>query len=216
MRVIAASNVLLKDLLAQGQMRSDFYYRINVIPIQLVPLRERREDIPLLVSDFLRHHPVAKNKGITAVSQRGMSHLMQHSWPGNVRELQNVLERAIVLTSGRVIEKIDLPDALPPVQGDGKKSSHRLPLRQWLNEQEKWYLLQQLEAFRGKIGLTARSSGVDVKTLYRKMRLYGIDKRDFLGRASDAFSSDNKNSMDDPVDDSVDDKNPSSTGSRDL
>jgi DNA-binding NtrC family response regulator len=195
MRVIAASNVPLKDLMAQGQMRSDFYYRINVIPIHLVPLRERREDVPLLVSDFLRHHPIAKDKGITAVSQRGLSDLMQYPWPGNVRELQNVLERAIVLTTGRVIEQIDLPDALPASQRDGKKSSLTLPLRQWLNEQEKRYLLQQLEASGGKIGLTARKSGMDVKTLYRKMRLYGIDKTGFqAAQAADKFLSENKTS----------------------
>lgn len=198
MRVIAASNVPLKDLVAQGQMRSDFYYRINVIPIHLVPLRQRRDDIPLLVNDFLSHHPVAKSKGITGASQYAISHLKQYPWPGNVRELQNVLERAIVLTTGRIIEKVDLPDAVPPKQADAEdySISLTLPLRKWLKEQEKRYLLQQLEAFGGKIGLTAKSSGMDVKTLYCKMRLYGLDKRNFQGKVSGSILSGGKNSMD--------------------
>jgi DNA-binding NtrC family response regulator len=183
MRVIAASNTPLKDLMAQGRMRSDFYYRINVVPIHLIPLRQRHEDIPLLVQDFLRHHPVAIRKGITGVSQQAMGHLLQYSWLGNVRELQNVLERAIVLTTGRVIEKVDVPDAVSPSHADGKRVSSTLPLRQWLNEQEKQYLLQQLESYGGKINLTARNCGVDVKTLYRKMCLYGLDKREFQRRS---------------------------------
>ncbi len=180
MRVIAASNVPLEDLLARGQMRKDFYYRINVIPIRLIPLRQRREDIPLLVQDFLRHHPLAIRKGITGTSRKAMDRLIQYSWPGNVRELQNVLERAIVLASGRVIEQVDLPHAPASfVSGNGREGAPTLPLREWLNEQEKQYLLRQLEACRGKIGLTAKVCGVDVKTLYRKMRFHGLDKRNF-------------------------------------
>jgi two-component system response regulator PilR (NtrC family)/two-component system response regulator AtoC len=197
MRVVAASNVPPKELVDQGQMRSDFYYRINVIPIYLVPLRQRREDIPLLVQDFLRHHPVAVGKRITAISQRAMSHLMQYSWPGNIRQLQNVLERALVLATGRVIEKVDLPDAVPPARGDEKSVSSDLPLlHEWLNEQEKRYLLQQLESSGGKISLAARSCGVDVKTLYRKMRLHGLDKKVFQPRASKDLLSVGKNSLD--------------------
>ena len=197
MRVVAASNVPPKELVDQGRMRSDFYYRINVIPIYLVPLRQRREDIPLLVQDFLRHHPVAVGKRITGISQRDMSHLMQYSWPGNIRQLQNVLERAIVLATGRIIEKVDLPDAVPPAGGDKKMVSSDLPLlREWLNEQEKRYLLQQLESSGGKISLAARSCGVDVKTLYRKMRLHGLDKKVFQPRASKDLLSVGKNSLD--------------------
>ena len=196
MRVIAASNVPLKDLVARGQMRSDFYYRINVIPIHLIPLNQRHEDIPLLVQDFLRHHPVAIAKRITGVSQKVMGQLMQYSWPGNVRELQNLLERAIVLTMGRVIEKVDLPDAIPPTQAAVNTISLSRPLRQWLNEQEKRYLLEQLKSFGGKIGLTARSCGVDVKTLYRKMRLHGLDKKSFQQEASKNLLGDSKDLSD--------------------
>ncbi|MEW6298582.1 MAG: sigma-54 dependent transcriptional regulator [Thermodesulfobacteriota bacterium] len=181
MRVIAASNVPLADLVAQGHMRSDFYYRINVIPIRLIPLRQRPDDIPLLVQDFLHHHPVAIHKGIHGISPQAMHQLMHYSWPGNVRELQNVLERAIVLTPGRTIAEFDLPHGRPaaPVRVTQPAGAPTLPLREWLDEQEKLYLTQQLEACGGRIGLTASRSGVDVKTLYRKMRQHGLDKKAF-------------------------------------
>ena len=96
MRVIAATNVPAKELVAERKMRSNFYYRINVVSIQLMPLRQRRVDIPLLVQNFLRQDPIAVQKGITEISRKAMSQLMHHSWPGNVRELQNVLEKAVV------------------------------------------------------------------------------------------------------------------------
>lgn len=180
MRVIAASNVPLEELVAQGQMRSDFYYRINVIPIRLIPLRQRRQDIPLLVQDFLRHHPLAQKKRIVNLTSRAMGQLMQYRWPGNVRELQNVLERAIVLTTGRTIEKVDLPDVnLAPRVAEGKFPASAMSLKEWLNEHEKQYLVQQLEMCEGKINLVARSAGIDVKTLYRKMRQHGLDKKIF-------------------------------------
>ncbi|HXG22531.1 MAG TPA: sigma-54 dependent transcriptional regulator [Methylomirabilota bacterium] len=184
MRVIAASNVPLEELVAQGHMRSDFYYRINVIPIRLIPLRQRRQDIPLLVQDFLRHHPLAQKKRIAGLSSQAMGQLMQYGWPGNVRELQNVLERAIVLTSGRTIDRVDLPETGFPPRVDEKRPALTLPLKEWLNEQEKRYLVQQLEVCEGKINLAAQSSGIDVKTLYRKMRQHGLDKRFFKRQES--------------------------------
>jgi DNA-binding NtrC family response regulator len=182
MRVIAATNVPLKNLVAQGKMRSDFYYRINVIPIQLIPLRERKVDIPLLVHDFLHHHPVAASKAITAISKPVMSSLMDYVWPGNIRELQNVLERAMVLTTGKVIEAVDLPD----IPEEGQLQESRLPntsLDEWLKEQEKQYLAQKLDAFGGNVGMTAKSCGIGVRTLSRKMRLYGLDRRIFKNKS---------------------------------
>ncbi len=178
MRVIAASNVPLKDLVSAGRMRNDFYYRVSVVPIHLIPLRERRGDIPLLVQDFLRRHPVASRKRISSVSDHAMGSLMGYHWPGNIRELQNVPEKAIVLTTERLIGKIDLPVGVAAAQVGSGSISEGLPLRQWLNAQEKHYLIQQLRSFGGRIGLTAKNCGVDVKTLYRKMRLYGLDKKD--------------------------------------
>jgi len=200
MRVIAATNVPLKEIVASGHMRTDFYYRINVIPIRLVPLRSRREDVELLVLDFIRHHPVAVRKRIAGVAPAAMSRLMQYPWPGNIRELQNVLERAIVMTSRRIIDKIELPDQQAR-ESEVKEHvvSSELSLRDWMREQEKQYLARQLKAFGGKIGPTARHSGVDVKTLYRKMREHNLDKKDFQSKgASSSLLSDSLASAPDP------------------
>ncbi len=119
MRVIAATNVELTELVADGRMREDFFYRINVVPVKIPPLRDRIEDIPLLVSEFLRNSEMARERGITRTSNKVLSELMGFSWPGNVRELGNVLERAILRTTGPVIREVDLP-------GTGKRKDSRL------------------------------------------------------------------------------------------
>lgn len=183
MRVIAATNVPAKELVAERKMRSDFYYRINVVSIQLMPLRQRRADIPLLVQNFLRKHPFAVQKGITEISRQAMSQLMHHSWPGNVRELQNVLERAVVLAPIPVIEKVDLLDEPPPPEVTRSNKSTGVTFVQWIREQEKAYLVKQLEAFHGSIDQASANSGICARTLFRKMRLYGLDKKQFRPQA---------------------------------
>jgi two-component system response regulator HydG len=183
MRVIAASNVPLKELVAQGKMRKDFYYRINVIPIRLLPLRQRVEDIPLLVQDYLRHHPVALQKKITRLSPTAVDRLMQYSWPGNVRELQNVLEKAVVLTKSNFLNAEDLDlERMTSTAGarvDNKNFWSGLSLNQWILEQEKAYLTHKLTASAGRIDQTAKSCGVDARTIHRKMQIYGLDKKTF-------------------------------------
>jgi DNA-binding NtrC family response regulator len=174
MRVIAASNVPLKNLIAQGQMRLDFYYRINVVPIHLLPLRQRRDDIPLLVQDFLRHHPLALSKAIHSIAPAAMQELQQYAWPGNIRELHNILERAIVFTKGDTVEKLDLPQAEAAPLSESPHSSFSLPFREWLKSQEKYYLIQQLTLAEGRIGIAAKNCGIDTKTLYRKMRFHQL------------------------------------------
>ncbi len=184
MRVIAASNVPVDGLVARGQMRKDFYYRINVVPIYLVPLRQRRADIPILVQDFLRHHPLAVEKRIRSISQSAMRKLMEYSWPGNVRELQNVLQRAFVLASGRTIEKVDVPDVPEQPYPDPPKTTApalSVPLQNWLALQEREYLIQQLAASGWKMSLTAKNCGVHIKTLYRKLHRFGLDRVDLNG-----------------------------------
>jgi len=183
MRVIAASNVPLDALVAQGKMRTDFYYRINVIPIRLIPLRDRREDIPLLVDDFLRHHRVAIQKGITGMSRGPMSRLMQYHWPGNIRELQNILEKFIVMTTGNVIDRIEMPTLSPVAEDRRALDPSANTLNDWLMGQEKQYLIQQLGSYQGKIALTAKNSGLGIRTLTRKMRQYGLEKKDFRPKA---------------------------------
>lgn len=185
-RIITATSVPLRRLVAEGKMRSDFYYRITVIPIRLLPLRQRSVDIPLLVQDFLHRHSVAAQKRITTVSKPVMRSLLDYSWPGNIPELQNVLERAIVLTTGRVIEKVDLPNAT----SDGNPPSlGSTTLARWLDEKEKHFIAQRLEDCGGNINTTARSCGIGLRSLHRKMKKYGLDKKCFKRKSIEPADS---------------------------
>jgi DNA-binding NtrC family response regulator len=178
MRVVAASNVPLKKLVDNGTMRADFYYRINVIPVNLIPLRERKVDIPLLVHDFVRGHSLAKAKLIHGISPEAMAILMNHRWPGNIRELQNVLERAIVLAPGGVIEAEDLPGLHPDDEAeDSERSNASESLRHWMKEQEKKYLLDKLMESGGNVAMAAKMCRIPLRTLSRKIRLHGLDIR---------------------------------------
>jgi transcriptional regulator with PAS, ATPase and Fis domain len=181
MRVIAATNVDLSLCLARGSLREDFYYRINVIPIQLPPLRERLEDLPLLVDHVLNRHPVAIEKRIRQVAPKVLDQMLAYHWPGNIRELEDILERAIVKSQRDEIESVDLP--APPQRivdewyaGNG---SREISLKQWLSSSEKDYLRSLLIKYKGSISSTAREAKVDNKTLYRKMRRHGLHKESF-------------------------------------
>jgi DNA-binding NtrC family response regulator len=181
MRVVAATNVDLKICLARGTLREDFYYRINVIPLQLPPLRDRLEDLPVLVNHILGKHAVAQEKKIRQVGPKVLDQMLAYHWPGNIRELENILERAIVKCQGEIIEDVDLPappqrvvDRLYISKGDGD-----LSLKQWLLRSEKEYIRSLLIKYKGAISLTASEAKVDNKTLYRKMRRHGLHKESF-------------------------------------
>jgi len=206
MRVIAASNVSLKELVAHDRMRSDFYFRILVVPIRMPPLRQRLDDLPILIQDFLYRHPLAVQKKITDISREALDQLKQYSWPGNIRELQNVLVKAVILTKSRVLSVRDFePDLLIGAGSNNASTQKRLTelsLAQWVREQEKEYLVHKLGIFRGRIDLTAKSCGVDVRTLHRKMQIFGLDKKAFsrkVTRASRVSVNPNgsRNHMDD-------------------
>jgi two-component system, NtrC family, response regulator AtoC len=181
MRVIAATNVDLSLCLARGTLREDFYYRINVIPIQLPALRERLEDLPLLIDHILSRHPVAIEKKIRQLTPKVLDQMLAYHWPGNIRELENILERAIVKSQGEVIDIVDLP--APPQRivdawyaGNG---SREISLKLWLSNSEKDYLRSLLIKYKGSISSTAKEAKVDNKTLYRKMRRHGLHKESF-------------------------------------
>jgi DNA-binding NtrC family response regulator len=181
MRIIAATNVDLSLCLARGDLREDFYYRINVIPIQLPPLRERPEDFPILLDHVLGKHPLARSKEIRQVAPQVLDQMLAYRWPGNIRELENILERAIVKCRGKIIEEVDLP--MPPQRvadlRPGRNGSQNSSLKQWLLGSEKDYLRSLLIKHRGSISLTAKEAKVDNKTLYRKMRRHGLHKESF-------------------------------------
>lgn len=181
MRVVAATNVDLTICLARGTLREDFYYRINVIPLQLPPLRERLEDLPLLVNHILSKHPIAQEKRIRQIGPKVLDQMLGYHWPGNIRELENILERAIVKCQGDTIESVDLP--APPQRVVDRyysaSANGDLSLKQWLHRSEKEYLRGLLIKHKGGISLTAKEAKVDNKTLYRKMRRHGLHKESF-------------------------------------
>src|SRR5918992_4510639 len=143
MRVIGATNVDLALCLARGTLREDFYYRINVIPIQLPPLRERLEDLPLLIDYILGRHAVAREREIREGSSKVLDQMLAYRWPGNIRELENILERAIVKCTGTMLEEVDLPMAPQRVLDthfvNGTRSGE-MSLKQHLASSEKDYL----------------------------------------------------------------------------
>jgi DNA-binding NtrC family response regulator len=177
MRIVAATNQDLKRAVRDGRMREDFYYRINVVPIELPPLRERSEDIPLLVAEFLRHNALARSKGINRLTERALNQLLAYDWPGNIRELQNVMERAILRAKGEAIREIDLPDD-GERDGRGAGPAH-LPLREYLRAAEREYLARLLERYEGGIARCARHAAVDQATLHRKIKAHGLRAGDF-------------------------------------
>jgi PAS domain S-box-containing protein len=175
-RVIAATHRDLPQLMRDGKFREDLYYRLNVIPIHLPALRERKADIPLLI-EFLLERFAAKGKGrALSVSPRAMSILMDHDWPGNVRELENILEHAVVCSRGNVLEPESLPRAL--LLGPTRAATPRKPtssLRGTTPVDERERILRALDSARGNRGRAADRLGIDRTTLWRKMQRLGID-----------------------------------------
>jgi DNA-binding NtrC family response regulator len=170
-RVIAASNKRLDDLVREGRFREDLYYRLKVVEINLPPLRERREDIPLLVDHFLEESSRYYGKPKPSVHPRAMTALQNFHWPGNVRQLKNVIEGAIVMTDG----ELDLR-SLPPEIGGETGPAHfvQIPVTATLREAEKELIKAALIANGNNRAKTARSLGLGRKTLYRKIEEYGI------------------------------------------
>ena len=172
-RVIAATHRELHRLMREGTFREDLFYRLNVIPIHLPALRERKADIPLLV-EFLLERLAAKGKGrILSISPRAMSVLMDHDWPGNVRELENVLEHAIVCSRGGVIESEAFPQSVVVGQSEHGQPPRRSRASASASD-EKDAVLRALEASRWNRGLAAARLRIDRTTLWRKMRRWSI------------------------------------------
>ncbi|MFN2375485.1 MAG: sigma-54-dependent transcriptional regulator [Candidatus Binatia bacterium] len=181
-RVIAATNRDLEQMVARGEMREDFFYRINVVPIIIPPLRDRLEDIPLLVAEMLKNNPHARERGGMRVTNKALQALMSYHWPGNVRELGNVLERSILKATGPIIKDVDLPtgSGTPTgTTGSGRTRDYELPLREFLKRAEKDYLASVLRRARGGISSTSKHAMVDAATLHRKMKQHGLKREDF-------------------------------------
>ncbi len=172
-RILAATNENLAELVRKGRFREDLFYRLNVVPLHLPPLRQRKEDIPLLAEHFLQKYNRRSKKLIKGISPRAMKALIEYDWPGNIRELENTIERAVVLARGEVI---DLDDLL--THGISAKVSFAPP---WLSttntlaEVEKEYIKAVLQEQKGNKSAAAKILGIDRKTLWAKIKKYQID-----------------------------------------
>ena len=178
-RVVAATNKDLPGEIAAGRFREDLYYRLNVIPIEMPALRERREDIGTLARYFLDAMARELNEPVKELEQDAEQALKAHSWPGNVRELKNLVERLTILIPGQKIGLKDLPDAFAkdavpaPVPGVDPTST----LKQARQDFERGYIVERLQENHWNVSKTAESLGVERSHLHRKLRNFGIDMK---------------------------------------
>jgi len=175
-RVISATNRDLEQAVEQGQFREDLYYRLNVFPIHLPPLRERGDDVLLLAQHFLEKFSRINRRGPSDIAPDARALLMSHTWPGNVRELQNILERASIVAQSQTLAAVDLdfgrrlqsPPAAPMATGSK-------PLRARLAEEEKMSILRAIEGSSGNIAAAARALGINRSTLYFRIKKFDLD-----------------------------------------
>ena len=170
-RIIAATNKDLLEEVKRGNFREDLFYRLNVIPIQMPPLRNRCNDIPMLARHFLRHFAAEQGKEVQEFSSEAMRMLLDYSWPGNVRELENSIEHALVLAKGERIEATDLPSVLKM-----SKPSSMTGARRTILDSEKKLLQEALEECGWNKKKAALRLGISRNTLYRKIRNYQINR----------------------------------------
>jgi DNA-binding NtrC family response regulator len=192
-RVIAATNSDLEKQIAQGNFRQDLYYRLSVLMLTIPPLRDRKEDIPVMVRRFMTYFRYKIGREINGFSDQALQSLCNYAWPGNVRELMNVIERAILLSK---TDEIGI-DVLPNVfNGDNTGrgqifSGMKSDVTEWMNKTlpevqkeimeqvERLYLETVLKKTRGRVDQTARIAGIHPRGLYSKMKRLGLRKQDF-------------------------------------
>jgi DNA-binding NtrC family response regulator len=176
-RVIAATNKDLQREIAEGRFREDLYYRLNVVPVVVPPLREHREDIPALAEHFVRLACRDNDKRVMPIEQGGVGLLMQYDWPGNVRELKNSIERLVILAAGEAITEADVQECLPGVKPVGTAYRKGVALKEMVASAEREIILGALEANGGQVSRTAAELSIERSHLYKKMRALGIDPR---------------------------------------
>ena len=171
-RVISATNKDLEDAIRTGTFREDLFYRLAAFPIVIPPLRQRREDIPLLANHFLEKYAERNDKSISGLSTGALRVLLQYDWPGNVRELENAIERAVLLETTEVLQVANLPPQLSPLGGHNDHSAPTAVLP--LKEVERQAMAHALKALGHNVSATARALGVNRATLYRKLKKYDL------------------------------------------
>ncbi len=173
-RVIATSNRDLVEEVRRGRFREDLFFRLNVIPLHIPPLRERKEDIPLLASYFLERYADLNGKAVKDLAPETLDLLMDYSWPGNVRELENVIHRAVLLAKGEVLE----PKDLVIEEGLSPRAPHPVRPGTSLKEMERWLILETLKKVGGNRTKAAQLLGVSVRTIRNKLKEYRISGKD--------------------------------------
>jgi two-component system response regulator AtoC len=175
-------------MMRQGDFREDLFYRLNVFPITLPPLRERLEDVPILAEHFLQRHAGLSNGRVKSIAQGVISDMMNYAWRGNIRELENLVKRAIIKTSGDTITVMELPivDDVrtgPSTPDMSQRPGFTTPYKDYLStimrDAEEKYLLRMLRIHKGNINQIAKLMDIDRKTVYRKMAEYSIDPASF-------------------------------------
>jgi len=176
-RVIAATNRVLEEAIEKGEFREDLYYRLNVVSVTIPPLRERREDLPLLADHFLKIYAEKNRRIIKGFSPRAMDLMMRYQWPGNVRELENAVERAVILARGEVITLDELPESIRALDtGAAEPAPDGAPVAgRSLKEMEKEMILRTLEQTGGNRTRAADILGISRRTLQLKLKKYDID-----------------------------------------
>jgi len=171
-RIISTSNQNLKERMEKGKFREDLFYRLNVIPIHIAPLRERKEDIPVLVEHFLNKYNLENRRSIEGISQKVYEMFMEYHWPGNVRELENCIERAVVTSKGKVLTLRDLPKEI--AFGKADFASETIGVGCSIHEAEKKLILKTLELEAGNRTKAAEILGISTRTLRSKLQEYGL------------------------------------------
>jgi len=203
-RIIAATNRGLEEMIRKGEFREDLFYRLNVLPIFLPPLRERKDDIAALLNHFLEKFNVTYGNKIKLISEEALELLMKYNWPGNIRELENVMEHAFVIESSDRITAASLPDSIRGLSRSVSKSAvagdnilsrngtedkadglsfnidlQNLDFQTQKEEFEKHFIISALKVFNGRINQTALHANIPKKTLLRKLEKYGLTAKDY-------------------------------------
>jgi len=181
-RMVAATNADLKDMVAKGTFRKDLFYRLNVVNVVLPPLRERRIDIPLLMDHFYKEMSSRHGKHISGFSKAAQGALIAYDWPGNIRQLRNTVERMVVVDLDGLLDVDDLPDDIPPLHPDKIDSNRTAPtgggpdglIGRPLDDVERYYIQKSLELTQGNREEAAKMLQIGERTLYRKIKEWGL------------------------------------------
>ncbi len=172
-RIIATSNRNLKEYIARGEFREDLFFRLNVIPIHLPPLEERKEDIPILVEHFIDRYNHQNGRSVKGIESSALKVFMKYHWPGNVRELENLIERAVVTGKTEMLTEDDFPAELSLGRAGDELSGLKVPMK--LEEGSKYLILKTLEKFNGNKTKAAEALGITTRTIRNKLNEYSLD-----------------------------------------